>query len=134
MKEAQEKKALENLGNSQRKHQEHCLKLENLQNYRTEYQQQYKQLSETAVSVKRVLDFRAFISKLDRAIEDQLLALQEAEKELAYKRKTWESAHHRTNSLKKIYATSRTEENQQQEKIEQKEQDDLAASSSARKI
>ena len=134
LKESQEKNALEDLGTTQRKQQEQRLKLKNLKKYRAEYQQQYRQINDTAVSVKRLLDFRAFISKLDRAIEDQLHALQEAEKELSYKRKIWESAHHRTNSLKKIHATSRTEENLQQEKIEQKEQDDLAASSNARKI
>ncbi|MCK5190358.1 MAG: flagellar FliJ family protein, partial [Methylococcales bacterium] len=65
-----EKKALQELGIVQTKKGELEKQLENLEQYRQEYKDQYQSISEAGVNIAKLLEFRSFISKLDKVIED----------------------------------------------------------------
>jgi flagellar FliJ protein len=127
LKKNQEKKALEELGKSQTKRQEMLTQLENLQQYRQEYLDKYKTLGNAGMSAKRIIDYRAFISKIDQAIEDQKRVFASVESELLRTRKMWENAHHKTKSLEKVQAVAEKEEAKIEAKHEQNDQDERAS-------
>lgn len=127
LKQKQEKKALEEFGGCQQKTQEVAKQLQDLIAYRQDYQNKYMQLGGGGVGVRQLLDFRAFMSKLDQAIADQQQSLQVMEKELQTKRKIWENAYQRTKSLQKVQNTAQAVELQEEDKREQNEQDDRAS-------
>ncbi|MDP2902072.1 MAG: flagellar export protein FliJ [Methylovulum sp.] len=126
---AQEKNALEAIGDVQKKLQAAQTQIEHLKNYRREYDDKFDRMGSAGINVTQLLEFRSFISKLERAIQGQEQSLATIENELANKRRAWESLHYRTNSLQKVCDTARLTELKQQDKIEQTDQDERAARS-----
>ena len=127
IKATQEKNALETLGAAQRKWLAMQEQLDNLILYRKDYQDQFNRLGSVGVKVAQLLEFRAFIDKLDQAIAGQQQTVQMLERELAEKRKIWEDLHQRGNGLQKLRDTALKSETQQANKAEQGEQDERAA-------
>ena len=127
IKATQEKKALEALSAAQRKLLAMQAQLDNLIVYRQDYRDQFSRLGCTGAKVGQLLEFRAFIDKLDQAISGQQQTVQIFERELAEKRKTWEDLHQRGNGLQKLRDSLLKSEIQQAAKVEQGEQDERAA-------
>ncbi len=126
LRQEQENKALQALGDCQSKHLEMQAQLDNLRNYRQEYQQQYQQLARSGVNVRKLLDFQAFLEKLDQAVEAQLQQLQVAVDELQEKRQKWQAAHRQTLSMHKVHEAAILEEQQLVRQREQREMDEHA--------
>jgi len=124
-----EKKALQELGRAQTKKRELETQLENLKQYRQEYSGQYQSISEAGVNISKLLEFRSFISKLDKVIKDQEQAISGLESELILLRKTWERQHQKTKSLQKVCDSAKAEEVKKENKREQNEQDERATRS-----
>lgn len=125
IKATQEKNTLEAFGASQRKLSATQAQVENLRKYRQEYQNKYNQLGgSTGITVTQLLEFRAFMDKLDKAIAGQEHSLSECETDLTNKRKIWEGLHHRTQSLQKVCNSALAAEIKQEGKLEQLEQDE----------
>ncbi len=119
----QEKQALEALGRCQTEQQKQLEQLQNLMDYRQEYQQQCQPESQEAVSLSKLLEFRSFIHKLDKAIADQQALIQEKDKELEGCRQNWLKKHQKTESLDKLTDKALIEELKIEQKREQAEQD-----------
>jgi flagellar protein FliJ len=124
IKATQEKNTLEAFGASQRKLSATQAQVENLRKYRQEYQNRYNQLGGTGITVTQLLEFRAFMDKLDKAIAGQEHSLSECETDLITKRKIWEGMHHRTQILQKICNSALAAEIKQEGKLEQLAQDE----------
>lgn len=122
-----EKKALKELGDIQRKKNESQTQLENLQSYLKDYIGKQKLLGESGVNVSQLLEFRAFISKLGKAIEEQEQSIEKTNKELAFTRKNWQTQHYKTKGLKKVCRSALQEEQNIIDKQEQNELDDRAS-------
>lgn len=122
-----EKKALEALGKAQREQQASKVQLENLQSYHQEYKNQYQSISEAGINIAQLLEFRSFVSKLDKAIDEQEQVVMQSEKEVVYAREHWEKQHQKTKSLEKVCQSALVQEFKQEEKREQNEQDDRAS-------
>lgn len=129
IKATQEKSALEALGAAQRKLLATQAQVDSLKKYRQEYRDRFNQLGIGGVDVIRLLEFRSFMDKLDKAIADQEYACMESKADLMSKRKIWEGMHHRTLSLQKICNTALAAEIKQEGKREQLEQDERASRS-----
>lgn len=127
LKQNQEKSALQSLGDSQTRRQEMLQQLQHLQQYREDYLQKYQKQGEAGTSARRMLDFRAFISKIDSAISEQQQALDAAEQELLRRRKAWEQANRKTKSLTKVHEAALCEEQQYENKQEQSAMDERAS-------
>ena len=127
IKETQEKKMLEMLGDCQSKHLKKETQLENLIQYRQQYQEKYKLLAGNGLRIKQILEYRAFIDKLEKAItkEEQMLVV--SSKGLVEKRKKWEVAHQQTISMQKVCDTALAGELKIVEKQEQAELDERAS-------
>ena len=127
LKAAQEQDSLEALGASQQKLLAMQTQVESLKKYRQEYQGRFNRLGSAGTNVEQLLEFRSFMDKLDKAIIGQEHSLDLCKSDLITKRKTWESMHHRTKGLQKIYNTALTAEIKQESKFEQLEQDERAS-------
>lgn len=125
----QEKKALEMLGSVQKKQNERQTQLDNLEQYRKDYQKKFDDFCKNGAQVGQILEFKSFIEKLDKAIQEQERALQQTETELNRARQSWVNMHNRTQSLEKIRDNAISDEQHQQNKREQSEQDDRISGS-----
>ncbi len=129
LKADQEQKALQALGEEQRRHQEMFDQIEHLTHYRQEYLEKFSTLGDAGMNIHQLQEFRAFVQKLDAAIAGQKQSLQAVEDELLKKRKIWLQANQKTQSLQKVQDTALRAEQAQVEKQEQKEQDERASRS-----
>ncbi|MFI3185412.1 MAG: flagellar export protein FliJ [Methylococcaceae bacterium] len=127
IKATQEKNALVVLGTVQRKLLDMQAQVEGLRVYRKEYQDRFDRLGSQGVNVALLLEFRAFIDKLDTAISGQERVLDSIEAEVKAKRKLWEELHHKTQSLQKVCDSALVIEMKQEAKREQLEQDERAS-------
>lgn len=127
IKALQEKQSLEVLAECQRRSLEAKQQLEHLQNYRQEYLDKFEDSAGGGMRVKVLLDFRAFIDKLDQAIAGQAQILQQTEFELVQKRKVWEGLYQHTQSLQKVCDSIVAEEVKIENKREQSESDDRSS-------
>jgi flagellar FliJ protein len=125
IKAQQENSALKALAEQQRKIQAAQQQLEHLQQYRQEYLDNDRESG--SKRIHRLLEFRAFIAKLDHAIAGQTDVIQQIETELQRKRKHWESLHHHTKNLQKVCDGMASAELNLESKREQRESDDRAS-------
>ncbi len=129
LKADQEQKALQALGDVQRRHQEMQDQIKHLTSYRQEYLDKFNALGDVGMNIHQLQEFRAFVQKLDAAIAGQKQSLQAVADELLEKRKIWMQANQKTQSLQKVHDTAFQAEQAQVEKQEQKEQDERASRS-----
>lgn len=127
IKAAEEKNALESLGSCQKKMQGIQAQLESLKIYRRDYQERLNRLGCDGATVARLMEFRSFMDKLDKAIAGQELALQASQTEFLSKKKAWENGHNQTISLQKVCDSALVAERKVEDKIEQGEQDEWAS-------
>ena len=132
IKAAQEKSALEVLGVTQRKLVTMQAQVDGLINYRQEYRNRFNQLGAGGSTISRLLEFRSFMDKLDKAIAEQELVLVDYEMEVLTKRRLWKDLHHRTQSLQKVCDSALSVELKQEHKQEQLAQDEHASRSVSR--
>lgn len=125
----QEKQALEVLGNSQRQYQDMVQKLSSLEQYRNEYEQRGMGQEKQQFSSHDLLEFRAFLNKLDQAINDQKQLIQQQNEKVALDRQQWQLKHQKTESLLKLDEKAQIEALKQIEKNEQREQDSRSSRS-----
>jgi len=119
-----EKNTLKELGSTQQQKQEAEIQLDNLKVYRQEYEVKYQSIAKIGLNIKQLLEFKAFMSKLDKAIVEQEQVVIGVEKQLISTRKQWEQQHHKTSSMQKVCDAAVKEELKVEEKREQNEQDD----------
>ena len=121
-----EKKALEALGKVQTEKQGAQTQLENLLQYQQEYINKHNDNNGKGLNIRQLVEFRAFISKLDKAIDEQKSEISQMEKNIILARKKWEMHHHKTKGIEKVCDGATKEEMKIEEKREQNEQDDRA--------
>jgi flagellar FliJ protein len=130
LKANQEKKSLDALGVAQSRKQQKEVQLKSLKEYRQDYLQKNGQVLKKGVSIVRLMEFRAFMEKMDKAVASEEQLLTSIEQEIASLRKNWEIAHITTKSMQKVQNSARTSEQKEAEKKEQLEQDERAGRSS----
>ncbi|MEQ1636250.1 MAG: flagellar export protein FliJ [Methylococcales bacterium] len=125
IKAQQENSALKAVAEQQHKIQAAQQQLADLEQYRQSYLD--KEQTSGARRVSALLEFRAFIAKLDQAIVGQIDIIKHLESELSHKRKQWESLHHDTKNLQKVCHGMAAAEAKVVNKREQLEADDRAS-------
>ena len=124
----QEKKALEELGLIQKKQLHAQEQLDNLTQYRKEYQQKYDNYCLNGARAGQLMEFRSFIDKLDQAIKGQEMTVKKLDDDVNNSRNLWLGLHNRTQSLQKICDKAMAAELKHQDKLEQLELDDRVSS------
>jgi len=124
LKENQEKQCLEALGAEQLKKQQKAEQLNNLQSYHQDYVDKNAVQLAKGLPVLRLLEFNAFLEKMDKAIEGEEQALGRIDQQVNLLRDRWEKAHLHTKNIQKIQLKAKHLEQKEQDKKEQLEMDE----------
>lgn len=127
LKAREEKKFLETLGLRQSQKQQKEVQLNNLISYRQDYLDKNADQLEKGLSVLRLIEFKAFLEKMDKAIEGEKQALEKIGRQVNDLKIQWEQAHLNTKNITKIQSKAKTAEQKVIEKKEQLETDERAA-------
>lgn len=122
--EAKERDAARQLGHCQRiiARREH--RLEELLNFRTEYQQRLQDEGNRGIDARTLQDFRAFIQKLDTAIAQQRGLIQAAVGDYELCKKNWTVTRSRSKALENVVDRYRQQEQSDADRREQRDADE----------
>lgn len=124
--EDREKNAAQNMAESAQTLQAGLYQLEKLARYREEYIAQFKAKGEQGVPAARLIEYQAFVQKIDQAIEHQRQRVETARLDMGQKQQTYQSTYNRKKAVEKVIDQSRAQEHKSGEKREQNEFDDRA--------
>lgn len=122
--ESREKTAAKDMGDSQRRMHSQEARLEELKRYHQEYLGRFESSARSGMSSSQLQEYRAFLSKLDRAIKEQERIVQASHQECAVRKDVWKQKHVRTQALGKAVERFKKAELKTSDAREQKELDD----------
>ena len=134
MAETRESDARRRLGQCQAKKRELLEKVDALKRYRNDYSFRLELIGSNGLNAKQYNDYRTFLGKITRTLEEQEMVLEKIEKELRDQEIVWGTARQYATSLRKVQASSLTEEIKTSEYREQGEADDQAARTGNRSL
>jgi len=105
--------------------------LEKLRGYRTDYVEQFKLKGQGGLSALRLQEYQAFVQKLDRAIEEQVLVVNRMRSKLGEDRQAFKKTSSRKKVVEKLIAKSKKQELKEDDKKQQNEADDRVVKGSA---
>ena len=100
--------------------------LQNLQQYRDDYQQQWINKGQTGVSGQWLMNYQRFLSQLEIAIEQQQKSLAWHEGNVSSSQAVWQQAYARLEGLRKLVQRYREEAQKTADKQQQKLLDEMA--------
>lgn len=121
-----EREAAGQLGQCQTALQQAQQQLDNLQQYRNDYQQQWIDQGQSGVSGQWLMNYQRFLSQLEVAITQQENNLAWHENNVSVSQKKWQQAYARLEGLRKLVQRYRDEAQQAADKQEQKLLDEMA--------
>ena len=122
--EHHEQKAATALGKHQQKLETNTKRLNDLNDYRIEYGRQFMSDGQQGISAARIQDYQKFMVNLDKAIQQQKLAIRQLQAEYELLKRQWMAAHNRSKSIDNVADRYLKEENYQEEKRTQKDLDE----------
>lgn len=131
--ESREKAAVRILGQAQQHLQQQKQQLIDLKNYRNEYAQHYMQSGQAGFNGQKLQQLQNFLANIDKAIEQQHSAIENAHWQCEQAKQHWQQARGRSQALDKVAERYLSDEQTQQNRAEQKESDEYASQSGGRK-
>ncbi|MES9857827.1 MAG: flagellar export protein FliJ [Sedimenticola sp.] len=122
--ESREKKAAHEFGESQRLMRAEEERLGELRRYHQEYLERFETTARGGISASQMQEYRAFIAKLDQAINQQEQVVEESHQQFVIRKESWKMKHVRTKVLEKTVDRMRQTERRTINLREQKEQDE----------
>ena len=122
-KSAEQKSARE-LQLNQQGHQQKQQQLDQLLQFKKEYEDRLGNLGHDGIAARQLQDYRLFLNKLNQAIDQQMLDVQQAEANLQEAREQWQQESRRTSALDQLIEQQRREQLEAQSKAEQKAADE----------
>ena len=101
-------------------------RLEQLQQFLSDYRDQFRQGLENGLERDRMLDCQAFLSKLERAVEMQRIEVQRCQSAWEAKHRTWMDLRRDEQAMSVLKARHLAAEAVRDGKREQKQQDEFA--------
>lgn len=122
--ESRERKAARSFGQSQRLMHDQEARLEELRRYHEEYLQRFRESSQMGMSASQLQEYRAFLEKLEKAIEAQKKIVLASRQNRTSQMENWQQKHMRSQVLDKVVSRYAQEDRKIQESREQHELDD----------
>ncbi|MEJ1354687.1 MAG: flagellar export protein FliJ [Candidatus Sedimenticola sp. (ex Thyasira tokunagai)] len=122
--ESREQRAAREFGDSQRLMQAEEERLLELRRYHQEYLDRFEDTARRGISAGQMQEYRAFIAKLDLAINQQMQVVEASHQEFVIRKESWKKRHVRTKVLEKAVDRIRQSERKTIDLREQKEQDE----------
>jgi flagellar FliJ protein len=119
-----ERTAARELGQHQQELSHLKARLDELIGYRREYQQKYLQAMNNSMGSTAIQEYRCFLSKLDRAIEQQYQMIAGGEEKVSTSRQQWMKKRTRLKAIDTLVEKIQGQERCQEEKREQQENDE----------
>jgi flagellar FliJ protein len=101
-------------------------KLQELERYHVEYQQQFAQRAGRGIGVTDLRDYQAFLARLGEAIRQQQILVQRARVERDAERLRWQDAARKAKALDHVIGKWRAEERHTQDRRDQRDTDERA--------
>lgn len=117
---------------SQHSHQQKCAQLEQLQQFKSEYETRLEQMGESGMASRQLQDYRRFLGKLNQAIEQQAGEIQSSGEDLQVSRENWLAESRRSSALAQVVDQQNLRRQQAQDKAEQKVSDEMSLIRSSR--
>lgn len=124
MAESQEQKAARSFGQSQRLMHDQEARLEELRRYHQEYLQRFQETSQMGMSVAQLNEYRAFLAKLEMAIDAQKKIVLASQKNRTSQMENWQQKYMRSQVLDKVVTRHANEDLKSMASQEQKEMDE----------
>lgn len=99
-------------------------KLAQLKQYHQEYLDRFNQVASQGMSVTQLQEYRAFLAKLDEAIQQQQKVVAASLANHSSHKDNWKQKRTRTQALGKVVERYRREERKAADRVEQKENDE----------
>jgi flagellar FliJ protein len=99
-------------------------KLRELERYRGDYENQFKQRAGRGIGATELRDYQAFLARLSDAIRQQQAVVKRAQSERDAERQSWEEAAKRAKALGHVVEQWQTEERRASDRREQRESDE----------
>ena len=126
MAKTEEREAAGHLSSYQHALNQAQQQLENLEQYRDDYQQQWIDKGQVGVSGQWLMNYQRFLSQLEVAVDQQRKSLAWHEHNLNHARTVWQQAYARVEGLRKLVQRYRDEAQKTADKQEQKMLDEMA--------
>lgn len=101
-------------------------KLQELQGYKSEYEQQFSQRAGRGIGVTDLRDYQAFLARLAEAIKQQQALVARARAEHEAERVKWQEALKRSKALGHVVDRWQAEERHMNDRRDQRESDERA--------
>lgn len=122
--EARERDAARQLGQCQQMIHQREHRLEELLNFRREYQQRLQDEGNRGIDARTMQEYRAFIQKLDMAIVQQRGMIQTAVSDYESSKQAWTATRSRSRALGNVVDRYRQQERHDADRREQREVDE----------
>ncbi len=124
--ENREKEAANELGKAQKRLDEMLSRLKELKQYREEYTRNFMTVGAQGMGVARMLEYRAFLAKIDGAVDYQTQVVEQVRRDCDYRQRVWGHLHGRVLALDKVATRYRHQEDLDADRRLQKETDERA--------
>lgn len=121
-----EREAAKLLGHCQAQIAQVKAQLGNLEQYRSDYQQQWIEQGQQGVSGQWLINYQRFLTQLETAVTQQQQSLSWHQNNLEKARQHWQKRYARLEALRKLVERYRQEAQQLEDKREQKLLDELS--------
>jgi flagellar FliJ protein len=101
-------------------------KLQELNSYRDDYTQGFARRAGGGMGARELVDYQAFMTRLNEAIKQQALVVQQARTESEVQRKRWQEAAQRAKSLGHVIERWHQEDVRAADQREQRDSDERA--------
>lgn len=127
MAEEKEREAAARLAKMQRQLQQAEEQLAGLEQYRSDYQQQWIERGQGGVTGEWLMNYQRFLSQLETAIEQQRNSVDWHQQNVAKVREQWQQLYARLEGLKKLVQRYHDQARHAADRQEQKAMDEMAA-------
>jgi flagellar FliJ protein len=124
-----EQDAVRKLGESQQYLDAQQTKLQELRAYRDEYAKAFESSGGAGLSALRIQEYRAFLGRLNQAIQQQETVIAQGSVRHEQTRQQWLATHSHSQAIDKVLERYRQQERKQEERKEQQELDERAVRS-----
>lgn len=131
--ETRERNAAKMFGDAQRILKDQESKLEQLKIFRKEYRDRFESAMRTGMSAMQLQEFQSFLSKLEKAIDQQQAIVEDSRQDSSAKKSAWQKKHTRTQAIGKAIERFQKVEVCAEEKKDQKESDEFGLRGGRRK-
>ena len=131
--EGREEEISQKLGQARQRLEKAKQSLNSLHTFLSNYTRQFNESGGQGMGIRQLMEYRAFLAKINGAIEEQERVISKSEADMEQLRLVWEQAHRKTMGVRKVMEKSLEDEMRRLEKSLQSEMDERASRLAAKR-